>query len=264
MEERTTERRPTLRATLWRQPRLSAAQRTEMWGLFSRFYADVDPATFERDLAGKHDVILLRDRRDQSLQGFSTLMRYQVEAGGRRYAIVFSGDTIVAPEYWGQTALQVAFYRYVVATKIEFPTLPVYWFLITKGYRTYLLLSRNFLEYWPRHDRPTPAPMLALLEKLARDRFGDAFDSERGILVFDSPHGRLKGEVAPVTPELLEHADIRFFADKNPNHARGDELCCLGRIDARFALAYAAKRLGRMLPLFDRRRRKPWRSATTS
>jgi hypothetical protein len=247
-----------LRARLWRIEALTPSLRQEMWQLFERFYSDVRRAQFEEDLDGKHDVILLFDRRDDSLQGFSTLMRYQVEVEGKRYAIVFSGDTIVAPKYWGQSALQVAFYRYVVATKVEFPKLPVYWFLITKGYRTYLLLSRNFLEYWPRHDKPTPPRMKALLAKLASDRFGSAWRPELGLLQFDEPHGRLKEEVAPLTDLDLAHADIRFFAEKNPQHARGDELCCLGRIDAKFALAYAAKQLRRTVAKVSRRRRKAW------
>jgi hypothetical protein len=242
-----------LRARLWRQAALSSHQRDQMWALFARFYSDVSRPQFDADLAGKHDVILLNDRKDRSLQGFSTLMRYQVEVQGHRYAIVFSGDTIVAPEYWGQSALQLAFYRYVVATKVEFPRLPVYWFLITKGYRTYLLLSRNFLEYWPRHDQPTPPDRQALLDHVARERFGAAWKPELGLLQFDTPHGRLKDEVAPISDTHLQEPDIRFFATQNPRHAHGEELCCLGRIDARFALAYAAKRFKRALAPSPRR-----------
>jgi hypothetical protein len=247
-----------LRARLWRTSLLTPVVRQEMWQLFERFYTDVRRRQFEADLDGKDDVILLTDREDDSLQGFSTLMRYQTEVEGKRYAIVFSGDTIVAPQYWGQTALQIAFYRYVVATKVEFPKLPVYWFLITKGYRTYLLLSRNFLEYWPRHDRLTPRRMTALLDKLAHDRFGKAWRPELGLLKFDEPHGRLKEEVAPVSDGLLHQPDIRFFLERNPHHGRGDEFCCLGKIDAKFALAYAAKRLRRTVSKLGRRRRKPW------
>ncbi|MBI5507241.1 MAG: hypothetical protein HY903_00685 [Deltaproteobacteria bacterium] len=241
---------------------LSASERLEMWRLFCRFYDDVTRAQFDLDLDAKDDVILLLSG-DGVLQGFSTLARYSLAACGRRYQIVFSGDTIVDPRYWGQTALQLAFYRYVLATKLRCPWRPLYWFLITKGYRTYLLLSRNFLEYWPRHDRPTPPEVGALLAAVAGGRFPAAWRPALGILRFAAARGRLKESVAPITPELLRHADIRFFVAKNPGHAAGDELCCLGRIDLRFALAYAAKQLGRLATRLWRRRRS-WLSTPSS
>ena len=57
---------------------------------------------------------------------------------------------MIAQAYWGQKALQRVFTRYVVGVKLRHPLQRVYWFLITKGYKTYLLLSRYFPEYWPR------------------------------------------------------------------------------------------------------------------
>jgi hypothetical protein len=202
-----------------------------MWGLFERYYDDVERGRFERDLAEKQDVILLRDRADGSLQGFSTLQVIDDRAGERRFVAVYSGDTVVAEGYWGQSALQVAFVRFVMKCKLRHPTVPVYWYLISKGYKTYLLLTRNFPAYHPRHDRETPPFEAAILDLLGRRKFGDAWKPERGILHFEERLGRLRAGIAPIDPALLSDPDVRFFDEKNPRHAEGDELCCLGRVD---------------------------------
>src|SRR4051794_1625133 len=52
---------------------LDAATRDAMWRLFEGYYEDVERRRFDHDLAQKQQVILLRDRADGSLQGFSTL-----------------------------------------------------------------------------------------------------------------------------------------------------------------------------------------------
>jgi hypothetical protein len=218
---------------------LDAAARETMWALFARYYDQVSRATFDADLAKKQHVILLEDAG--ALRGFSTLTVTRGEALGRRFVAVFSGDTVLDAAYWGQTALQRAFLRYVMRTWARHPLTPVYWFLITKGWRTYLLLSRNFPEHWPRHDRPTAPWPAAVLDRLAGAMFPGAWRPERGVLEFAACPGRLREDVAPITPDLLRHADIRFFAERNPGHARGDELCCLGRVHLPLAVSYLSK-----------------------
>lgn len=230
--------------------RLTGADRARMWEIFERYYADVSRETFERDLAGKNHVILLRARGE--IQGFSTLQLLSARVHGRPVRAVFSGDTIIESEYWGQTALQKAFFRYIVRQKLARPLVPFYWFLISKGFKTYLLLARNFPEYWPRRERPTPSWQAAVLDTLARSKFGDSWQPERGILHFATPQGRLRESVAPIGPAELAVPDIRFFAERNPGHQSGDELCCIGRVDARLAFSYPGKLMRKLL-----RGRKP-------
>jgi hypothetical protein len=229
---------------------VSALDRTTldgMWMVFSRYYAEVTRERFERDLSNKRDVILLRDSGDHSVQGFSTLQVYDRVYRGRSCLTVFSGDTVIDEEYWGQSALHRAFVRYVVLLKLRNPHRPVYWFLISKGYKTYLLLSRNFTTYFPRHDRETPAWERAMIASLARDKYGEAFDETAGVLRFPECEGKLKEGVAPIEAALLEADDIRFFAERNPGHVDGDELCCLGRVDLGLWAKFTARVLSKAL-----------------
>ena len=227
--------------------RLDAATREDMWKVFERYYAGTAREAFEADLEGKQHVVLLRDSGDGSLQGFSTLQVYEQEVEGRNVVAIFSGDTIVERDYWGQKALQTAFFFFILRQKLLRPGTPLYWFLISKGYKTYLLLSRNFVEYWPRHDQETPADVAQLMDRLAGGRFGELWDKAAGILRMDGRDGRLKSGVAPVDQEALSQPDIAFFVAKNPGYVEGDELVCVGVVDFTFALSYAAKRTLRSL-----------------
>ena len=238
----------SLRARIVRVATVTADMREEMWRLFARYYDDVSREMFLSDLGRKRHVILMRDANDRSIQGFSTLAVYDQTVGGRRVVAVFSGDTIVDRAYWGQTALHRAFVRYVLWQWVRHALLggrSVYWFLITKGYRTYLLLSRTFPEHWPRHECPTPQWELDLLGLVARDLFGDAYRPELGVLQFESASGCLKKGVASIDEAMLREPDIAFFARKNAGYARGDELCCLGKVDVPFFAFFARKQLKR-------------------
>jgi hypothetical protein len=234
----------------------------EMWRVFSKYYADVSREAFERDLFEKDDVILLLDSGDASLQGFSTLKVYRRAIDGRPFIAVFSGDTIVEHAYWGQTALQRSFFRYVVKVKLLNPHRAVYWYLISKGYKTYLLLSRNFASFYPRHDRETPAFEQSILDLLSVDKFGDAYQD--GVLRFPICQGRLRQGVAPVDTALLEQPDIHFFVTKNPGHAKGEELCCLGSVDAGLVLSFTSRLLEKWAISWGRKMRRLWAGATAS
>ena len=50
-----------------------------------------------------------------------------------------------------------------------------------------------------------------------------------------------------VEDRFLEHPDIRYFLERNPGHAAGDELCCLGRIDLALWSSYMLKLVRRHL-----------------
>lgn len=226
---------------------LDATTRGRMFDVFAAAFEQVDQATFEADLRPKSHVILLSDTGDGSLQGFSTIETRVERVAGRRVVTIYSGDTVVTEPYWGQTALQRAFLAYVIRRKLRFPLTPVYWFLITKGYKTYLLLSRNFPEYWPRRDRPTPAWQAAVIGHVARARFPEAWRPDRGVLEHPHPKGQLQEGVAPIDAALQADPDVRFFCERNPGHARGDELCCIGCVEAALWVRYMGKLARRAL-----------------
>ena len=136
--------------------RLSPAQREGCWRVFERYYDNVDRGRFDADLDEKQHVILLL--ASERIVGFSTVMVDHVDG----VVAIFSGDTVLEADHHGAGALQWAFFRYIVLTKLRYPHKLVTWFLISKGYKTYLLLSRNFVTFFLKMPRFLNSPPATL------------------------------------------------------------------------------------------------------
>lgn len=237
---------PRLRASLVAPHALDAATRDAAFALFRTHYEGADRQRFERDLREKQRVILLRDERG-ALRGFSTVLQREVRVGGRMATMVFSGDTVIDRACWGQKRLQSAFAGLLLRLRLRHPRRPLYWFLISKGWRTYLLMANHFPRAVPRWDLPDPPELRAALDQLAAERFGADYDAAAGIVRYATPHERVRDGVAPVEGALLSNPHVRFFVERNPGHARGDELACLAQVRvrdlARVAAGIAWKRM---------------------
>lgn len=208
---------------------LTPAERAQMVALLGRYFDNVTPAQVEADLQEKESVILMTDRATGQLQGFSTLMRLRAVVDGQPLVSFFSGDTIIAEEYWGESILPRLWAREVFGQAALLPDTPVYWFLISSGYKTYRFLPLFFREFYPTYERPTPPATQRILDALARQKFSTEYDPARGIvrLAHATP---LRPDVADLTPRRLRDPHVAFFAVQNPGHAQGDELACLTRI----------------------------------
>jgi hypothetical protein len=201
-----------------------------MLRLFQIHYACVEQALFLRDLAQKDHVILLREPESGALRGFSTLALYQTSAAGQCISVVYSGDTIVEPAYWGASVLPSTWIKEVLALAAAMPR-PLYWLLISSGYKSYRFLPVFYQEFYPRYDRPTPPAVQALLDALALERFGADYDPTTGVVRFAQGATPLRSGVADMNAERLRNAHVRFFVERNPGHVQGDELVCLTQID---------------------------------
>jgi len=228
---------------------LTAIDRSAMFTVFHRYYADVTRARFEADLSAKDDVIVLRDPAG-TIRGFSTLLNLTVTHDGRVHHGVFSGDTVVDEPFWGTKVLGRVFLRYLFAQRLRRPWAPLWWFLISKGYKTYLLMANNFPEHWPRHEQPTPPHRQALLDAFATQVFATHYDAQAGLIRLPEQAGRLRDGVGAVTEALgSDHPRVRYFIERNPRWAQGEELVCIANMSwsmpARYALKALRDRLGR-------------------
>jgi hypothetical protein len=200
-----------------------------MQNLFLTYYEATTPELFQSDLQDKDEVQILYYGKD--IVGFSTFLFYPFTWQGRALRIVFSGDTIVSREHWGQQTLAADWLGHMGKKERESPDVPLYWFLIVKGHRTYRYLDVFAREFHPRKDAP-PSELAPLSAALARKRFGDFFDARRGLISFPEPHGQLAAFIAEPAQSDLRKDSVRFFMEKNPEYRRGDELVCLCRLHA--------------------------------
>ncbi|MBX7099488.1 MAG: hypothetical protein K1X89_17365 [Myxococcaceae bacterium] len=208
---------------------ITPALRDEMFALFQRYF-ETDRKVFDADLDEKSHAFLVFDSETGAVVGFSTIMPYPITIDGRTYRALHGGDSIIDAPYWGQKGLDLEYVKFMVRTKLRAPLEPLYWFNMTQGYKTYLKIAHLFPSHWPRYDAPTPPLEQALMHAYATKKFGSAYKADRGLVIFDHG-GKLKEDVAPITPEMLQHPEIAFFVQKNPNHAAGDELLGIAKFD---------------------------------
>lgn len=203
---------------------LTRTQTDEMFQLLAHHFDGVTRAQFARDLAEKNWTVLIQ--RDTRLVGFSTLLVYESEFDGEPVSVVYSGDTIVAPEAWGTTALARGWITAVNQLRERYPRGKYYWLLLTSGFRTYRFLPVFWREFFPRHDVMTPAGIRQLRDQLATERFGEQYDPRSGIVRLHHPQ-RLQGELRMIPAERIADPHVAFFLTRNPGHAQGDELVCV-------------------------------------
>jgi hypothetical protein len=202
---------------------LTAVDREEMFALFASFFS-ADRQAFDRDLAEKDWVVLLRDDRG-SIDGFSTLLRMDVD----EVTVFFSGDTVVARHRWGTYDLPRFWARHVFSVAAALAPRPCYWFLISSGYRTYRYLPVFFREFYPAAGRQTPPEVKSLIDRIATAKFNGSYDAAAGVVRLATPSPLLAG-ISDPEERMSRDPNVRFFVEANPNHAAGDELACLVRV----------------------------------
>lgn len=213
----------------------------DLFRLFSQYYEQINRKKFEKDLKNKDDIILLRCIKDKKIRGFSTLKRLKFNIQNKTVVGVFSGDTIIDENFWGATALTFEFFKYVLKTKAQNPFKDVFWLLISKGFKTYLLLANNFQTYYPRYDKEIPKHYKTFLDSAYSDLFPGEYEAQSGLLKTANKYDRLKSHIAQIGDRELANPKIAFFEKENPHWYKGDELCCLGRIDMGLALRYSIR-----------------------
>jgi hypothetical protein len=205
---------------------LSTAQREQMFALMESYYECTDRATFDADLSEKDCVILILDEPTNQLKGFSTQMLLHLQLPGRSIRALFSGDTIIDRDARGQRSLFQVSGWLLRAFMAAYPDEELYWFLISKGYKTYHFLPLFYHEFYPRYEVPTPPRFRAVIDALGGYKFPAAYDSAAGIVRAGPQSCRLRPGAADITDRLAD-PHVRFFAERNPRHADGDELCCI-------------------------------------
>ena len=207
---------------------LTPRMRDAMFTLMLRYFDGMQRNVFDADLAEKQWVIAINDPEDGRLCGFSTQMLLHTVVAGQKVRALFSGDTIVDRDHWARNPLAGLWGRFALALMQQDADCPLYWFLISKGYKTYRFLPVFFHEFYPRAGTTTPDAVLRALRSLGEAKFPTAFDPKTGIILTRCEKScRLRAGVAEVTSRRLADPNVRFFCERNPGHADGDELCCL-------------------------------------
>ena len=205
---------------------ITKKQKNRMFNIFKRYYANVKYKTFIRDLEEKQWVLLLLDG-NKSIQGFSTLMLLKTSLDNEPVYAIFSGDTIIEKSYWGKHNFYEVWSEFAINLANKYRNL--YWFLVSKGYKTYRIMPRFFKEFYPRYDKETPKDIKKIMDKLAYLKFPKNYNG-KSIIHFEDTD-RLSKRYAVIPQKELKNPHIQFFLNSNPNYTKGDNLVCLARIN---------------------------------
>jgi hypothetical protein len=222
-----------LNARVRERSSLLESEINDMYALFAQYYDCTTAGLFKADLSEKSHVILLHSKT--SLCGFSTLSLTETTAHDAlvagRYRVLFSGDTIIHRDHWGDQALAMEFCHFAGTIKAAQPTVPLYWLLISKGYRTYRYLHLFSKTYWPSFRSESNDHLVPILNSVATQKFGSAFDPISGVIRFARSRGHLRQDWASIREDLQHRPEINFFLTRNPGYALGEELACITELD---------------------------------
>lgn len=191
-------------------------------------YEGSSESQFLNDLKDKDETLQLLANGE--LVGFTTLKVYERKWNGISIRLVYSGDTIVHPQHWGQQELAFAWIARIGQIKKQAPDIPLYWFLLVKGHRTFKYLpvfGKSFFPHWSI-DRSDLKP---LADQLASEKFGADYNPKTGVVEFAQSHGHLKDEIAEATPAELAKPAAQFFFRRNPGYRKGHELVCICELE---------------------------------
>lgn len=204
---------------------LTDSDRNSMFEMMKENFSGVKRHDFDSDLQQKDYVIILKS--DGVLCGFSTFALSRHIINGRPIRIAFSGDTIISKQNRNSIQLPVSFG--ILMNQIEkISDEPLYWMLISKGFRTYRFMPVYFKEFYPVFNRETPFQEKSIMNYLGEKFFPDRFSSATGIISSSGQAIRSSCEDLEVIAKR-DDPHIQFFDQRNRHWQKGDELLCLVR-----------------------------------
>ena len=200
-----------------------------MFMLMDTYYDQMTYSNFISDLSEKDYCILLKDESG-AIQGFSTqkLISFPLSDGKEIHG-VFSGDTIIHKDYWGSFELYKVFAQSFLKYSNQFAEF--YWFLISKGYKTYRMLPLFFKTFYPNYLEQLPDYEKQIIDAFGHFKYPGVYNKKTGIIQYQGEKVKLKDGVADVTLKQLKDKNIQFFINANPGYILGNDMVCLARLE---------------------------------
>jgi len=124
---------------------------------------------------------------------------------------------------------------------LKYPSRSVFWLLISKGYKTYLLLTNNFQNFYPSYQFNNQE-LEAIVDEYCTQLYPAAYCQKSRLLDFGDEYQNLKEGVAGITAEMTHNdLNIRHFEKLNPTWKKGTELPCAGEVTISALLAFVKK-----------------------
>lgn len=221
---------------------ITAEQMNRMHELMLITYDKINLQQFKADLLSKDGAFILKDTHTNKIQGFSTYKELQFNISGRKVVGLFSGDTVINKKYWRHRTLGKAFLKYLFIQKLKNPFRPYYWYLISKGFKTYLLMANNFSFHYPRVETETPKEVKVIIDKVYNYLYGEDYNQKLGLIAPKKGRYYLRENHDEISEDLIaSNQRVRFFVSQNPNWHEGVELACIAKMTLLMPIYYQIK-----------------------
>ena len=203
-----------------------------MFSLMESNYDFVNKEAFTKDLNNKQYIGLITNELSDVV-GFTTFAINPKNTGTADYNIIFSGDTILDPDHWGTQIVSKGWNVSVGLFCKSDPGKKWYWYLMSKGHRTYMYLPLFFESFYPSIVPSEVDEVLRnVADSVSSKLYGAYWQKEQGIIEFPQNQGALKNALVDDSFKKSKSPNIAFFLEKNPGFHKGDELVCITEISA--------------------------------
>lgn len=211
---------------------LTPTERATMFGLLSLEFLGARIEDFNKDLAEKECVVLLRkDNVEGEIVGFSTLMLLSLNIDDVQVKVVFSGDTTVLPEFRMSGGIGIGIGQYFLKTLDQFPRSEIYYVLISKGWRTYSVMPFFFKDFAPKHDASTSDKLWQVMNAFGKYKYPNEYVPELGTVMFARETQRLIPGSMDAVPPQNPDKHTQHFLKLNPTYLSGTELVCVAKVN---------------------------------
>lgn len=194
-----------------------------MFTLFNIYFI-YEKEHFIRDMKNKDKITLIIDHSSNTLVGFSSYDCIEYND----FAVLFSGSTVVDEQYRSESALMEGFVHICADTIKAYGNKPIYWHLISMGFRTYRFLPLFFNKYYPSCDGEN-FKLKMMLDMISNERFSNDYNLSTGIVSIPDSE-KLRPEHAVIPKNRMKNKHVQFFLNKNPHYANGNELSCIAEL----------------------------------
>lgn len=200
---------------------LPLALSRELWQLYQGGY-NTDFDTFHNRWNTLDRVALFHHRASGELLGFIGFRFRRFELASGTVPTLYFGQAYIRPENRGKLLVQRLVIGLFLRMKIRQPLTRCYFWADALTYTPYLGMANNLADYYPHPDKPAPASVTELVNAVGERYYPELFDAATGTV--RKPRNVLADESVVITEADLGNRFIRFYAQKNPGHGRGDGL----------------------------------------
>lgn len=197
----------------------------EIW-LFHKNYVERSKEAYLKKLQSSDEILRIR-RYNGELVGLVVVEYLDVTLRGKHTRIIYTPWSVLNKEFRGLNLIQKSGLRCFAKQRLAHPFSEIYWLYTASTFQSYLLMTRNMTDYWPRVGL-RPGPVIEELVQHTMQQSGEErWDADTWVIRRKEHSVRYLEGIVEETPNVSHVPDIQEYATLNPGQWKGDTLLCV-------------------------------------